>query len=316
MKKRLLLFTLTLLLISEALPVCALAFGGFVSPKGSGTYHEVYCYLVEGYSLNELLWYDSPSQAKSAGLTPCNECDAANGWEFSYDLDTYWKTDNHLFQSAMEIEYENGYEHGYENGYAEGYSEIDSDELMSYYDIGYDEGYDAGQKNGYDTGYDDGRASMNTEITTAPTSHQVTEPDNTSNSTNWWLPLILALLSILSTHWAEKTKYKKALELQKSNHEAKIKQLELTYSKERSAQQQSAHANMVSAVTEYMSKHDVNYKTSAETAIRQFSYFADENTRHILTELDSIISKSDPFIGPKNQTVKTLLSRIEDSLTP
>ena len=316
MKKRLLLSMLIIVLIIGSVPISTYALGGFVSIKGNNTYHIIYCPLVEGYNLNDLRWFDSFSQAEACGLTYCVECGPFEEWEFVYDLDTYWKTDNHLLQSAMELEYENGYEVGYENGYAEGYSEVDSDALMSYYDIGYDEGYDAGQKCGYDTGYDDGRASMNTEAVSVPTSYQVAEHDSTSNTSKWWLPLILALLSMLSTHWVEKTKYEKALELQKSNHEAKIKQLELTYSKERIAQLHAAHANMVSAVTEYMSKHDVNYKTSAETAIRQFSYFADENTRHILTELDSIISKSDPFIGPKNQTVKTLLSRIEDSLTP
>ena len=169
MKNRLFVVLVAVALIAFALPIEASAFGGFVSPKGSDTYHEIYCYLVEGYHLNELRWFDTAKQAESAGLKPCEECDAANGFEFSYDYETYWKTNDHLIQSAMELEIENAYLEGHKLGYEEGFGEAEfmyGDSQYSFEDDGesgyseeYEDGENYGYDSGYDKGYDDGHAS-------------------------------------------------------------------------------------------------------------------------------------------------------------
>ena len=169
MRKRIFSAVFVVTLLAFLLPVEVRAFGGFVSPKGSDTYHEIYCFLVEGYNLNELRWYDTANQAESAGLKPCEECDAANGFEFHYDLETCWKTNDHLIQSAMELESEIAYLAGYDLGYEEGFGEAESMYEDSWHSSktgeksGYAEGYEDGENygydHGYDNGYDDGRIS-------------------------------------------------------------------------------------------------------------------------------------------------------------
>lgn len=162
MKKRMFSAVFVVMLLAFLLPLEVHAFGGFVSPKGSDTYHDIYCFLVEGYNLNELRWYDTASQAESAGLKPCEECDAANGFEFHYDLETCWKTNDHLIQSAMELESEIAYLAGYDTGYEEGFWEAESMYEDSWRsaetgeESGYAEGYEDGENYGYDHGYDNG----------------------------------------------------------------------------------------------------------------------------------------------------------------
>lgn len=168
MKRKIIVAISLLLLLTFLLPIQATAFGGFVSLKGSSTYHEIYCDLMEGYSIDELRWFDTSEQAESAGLRPCEECDAANGFDFQYDLETNWKTSNHLLQSAMEIEYEIGCSDGYHEGYEVGYSDAECGyeySLDDYYDLGYEEGYEDGRKEAFDdnnnSSYDGGYKASN-----------------------------------------------------------------------------------------------------------------------------------------------------------
>lgn len=135
-------------------PIRVHAFGGFVCPKGSNIYHNIYCYFVEGYNLDELFWFDTAQQAGAAGLKPCSECNSEEGFAFHYDLETNWKTNNHLIQSAMEIEAERAYDKGREVGYEEGYGE--SQHHLD--DIEYEamrEGYNEGYYEGYNVGYEE-----------------------------------------------------------------------------------------------------------------------------------------------------------------
>ena len=154
MRKYLVFFICLLLAVVAASPP-AYAFGGFVVKEGSTTFHDIYCDEVEGCKINELQWYDTAEEASEKGFLPCQVCDAENGFDFEYDLETIWKTDNHLIQSAMELESETAFFKGEKRGYEEGYEEGIIDGKYSGYNEGYYDGLDAGQE-GYDTGYDEG----------------------------------------------------------------------------------------------------------------------------------------------------------------
>lgn len=206
---------LVVMLLAFLLPLEVRAFGGFVSPKGSDTYHDIYCFLVEGYNLNELRWYDTASQAESAGLKPCEECDAANGFDFHYDLETCWKTNDHLIQSAMELESEIAYLAGYDTGYEEGFWEAESMYEDSWhsaetgeesgYAEGYEDGEDYGYDHGYDKGYDDGHASGKEDG--YDSGYDVGYTDGAESvKPDWTIPVIIAIACAIAAYYYGKQK--------------------------------------------------------------------------------------------------------------
>lgn len=156
-KLTLCMFCLGLFFSLTAVPVYA--FGGFVAKEGSNTYHDIYCELTEGCQLSELIWFDTAEQACAAGLVSCPACDSANGFEFEYDLDTNWKTDDHLLQSAMEIESEIAYYKGYKDGREECCEEGET----AGFDVGYETGLGEGYDIGYDAGYEEARIKYERE---------------------------------------------------------------------------------------------------------------------------------------------------------
>lgn len=76
----------------------------------------------------------------------------------------------------------------------------------------------------------------------------------------------------------------------------------------------SAYSSMTNDVSEYMNKHDVNFKTDAEKAIRNFLPHTHGELRGLVTELGAVISSSYAFTGPHPLKTSELLSLIEQHL--
>lgn len=133
--------------------------------------------------------------------------------------------------------------------------------------------------------------------------------------------IIIALLSFAGGCVLEKIRANRAAREQRVNLEATAKQQSLAWeredclraeavSEERSRQAKDAYREMITGVTEYLSFHDVNYKTAAVKAVRQFLAYADSVERDAVLQLSEIISASDAFDGPDSIAVTALLDKI------
>lgn len=139
MRKRLLYLLVSLLVVILILPICTFAAGGYYVIKGERTYHSVFCEEVAGYYIEDLKWYPTIAQAKSAGFKP-DTCCADSELDYEQDGATTWFSKDQKTQNAMEMERFMGI--------------LDSIELIEeecdeYYNSGYEVGYDVGHDDGY-----------------------------------------------------------------------------------------------------------------------------------------------------------------------
>lgn len=84
--------------------------------------------------------------------------------------------------------------------------------------------------------------------------------------------------------------------------------------KERLESLNKAYTEMTDAVSEYINKHDVNFKTGAEKAIRRFRRYTNGTLYNQTDNLLSTISKSYAFDGPNKQEIDNHLRSIEQHL--
>lgn len=87
-----------------------------------------------------------------------------------------------------------------------------------------------------------------------------------------------------------------------------------TEERERRDRLSEAHAKMVSAVTDYLGKHDVNYKTAAVSSTRCLLAIAGPKLRDNLEFLLQVLTKSDPFDGPGRTVCESVLNQISVDL--
>lgn len=161
MKRKLLAAFLTVFLICTCFCFEVFASGGFVSVRGSGIYHSIYCDAVKGLNCDTFWWFDTAKQAELAGLKACVECSDDADWSFDNDSEYYyWVTENQLLCAAMEMSDADGWQLGYKVGYDTGFSDAECNyeySCESFYESGYTDGKDHGYDLGYDSGYESGK---------------------------------------------------------------------------------------------------------------------------------------------------------------
>lgn len=104
------------------------------------------------------------------------------------------------------------------------------------------------------------------------------------------------------------------LENQRLKWEREDQAAEEDRQRQRSAESARAYSTMVDAVSDYLNKHDLNFKTTAQKAIRAFLPHTAGSLRAAMLELENVITMSSAFDGPNPGRVLGLLKLIEDQL--
>ena len=146
MKKRILRAISIVVMLIFLIPEKADACWGFIAVNGERIFHSVYCDDLEGASIENLLWFGTAKEAENYGLNMCEKCAELHDYDFDQEYCyAYFKTNNPLILTAMELSREAGFELGKENGYEESSSDFDN-----YYESGYEEGFERGKAYAYE----------------------------------------------------------------------------------------------------------------------------------------------------------------------